>query len=88
MSQIQVDPGELASIAHADLSNAFYKMRMPESLHERFSLPAIAAGYLPSSLGAGHRFDTLLTPILITPAHGMELVTVLLSVSCREPGRR
>ena len=48
---VEVDPEETLYVATCDVSTAFYRMLVPLSLRERFTLPAIESRYLGTAAG-------------------------------------
>ena len=75
-SNIEIGAVETAYLGNPDVPNAFYGMRIPESLSRKFAPPGIRAGYLSAGICKlqfpwGAPFSR---------AHGLGVVVALLSV--------
>ena len=62
LSGIEVEPDEKLFVATCDVSNAFYRMLIPSSLRERFTLPAIESRFLGSAAGDCEGYSHLVSP--------------------------
>ena len=81
-ASVEVPEGFAPFMASGDVSNAFYRIGVPECLQDIFSLPCILAKHLGVDFCTAEVFspnDVLLPCLTVLVAYDLELVSVFLS---------